>query len=94
MMKKLFEQQIAANRVVTKKTLGRLGNKNYTNGDPIKVGDHILYAWREVDTITESENTTVLPLELITLNIDQIDQYNFKSESLHLHIPVIIPWKD
>ena len=90
-MNKLFEEQLATNKVVTEETLERLQNKSYTNGDPIKIGDQVLYAYREGEPYEDVEHQQgkLIPIELITLNESQITQYDFVPESVNLQIPVL-----
>lgn len=90
-MNNIFEYQRTTNKVITEEDLGLLQNKNYTNGDPIKVGDQVLYVFLEGEPYDDPElpNGQLVPLELVTLNIDQIDQYEFKKGTEHLQLPVL-----
>jgi hypothetical protein len=88
-MKKPFEEQLKTNKLISENILKKLHKKTYTNGDPIKVGDQVLYAFREGKIIKEDENgVEALPIEIVTLNKDQIDQYEVKLESVQLQMPM------
>jgi len=87
-MKKLFEHQLDTNKVITEETLGKLKNKTYNNGDEIKVGDKVLYAFLtdvsaesikpiELTPMTREEPPHEILLKLITLNEDQFNLYTF-----------------
>jgi hypothetical protein len=90
-MKNLFKKQLGTNNVVTEETLEKVKIKTYKNGDEIKVGDTVLYAFLtdiSVEQIKTRSNFSDIPmerneeinefsLELITLNENQFDSYTY-----------------
>lgn len=67
-MKELFKNQIEKNKIVDNEMLSKMESKFYENGNPIQVGDKILFALLETDK-TEKEIT----YKLITLTEEQFD---------------------
>jgi translation initiation factor IF-1 len=67
-MRELFKNQIEENKIVDEEMLSKMEYKFYENGEPIKVGDKILFSLLETDK-TESEIT----YKLIALTEEQFD---------------------
>lgn len=96
-MKNLFEKQLNTNNVVTEETLNKLKIKTYKNGDEIKVGDKVLYAFLtdvSADSITPIEKDAEpheIQLELITLNENQFGIYTYDEQfqGIRNEVPVI-----
>lgn len=87
-MSELFKKQLESSIPVTEETLRKLSRKTYTSGKEIKVGDIILFAYRLSDPyITEGQ--TNINLEMITISPDEIDNYQYKQETINEIIPTI-----
>ena len=67
-MRELFKNQIEENKIVDEEMLSKMEYKFYENGEPIKVGDKILFSLLETDK-TEREIT----YKLIALTEEQFD---------------------
>jgi hypothetical protein len=90
-MKELFKQQLETNKLVTEETLEKIKIKAYKNGDEIKTGDKILYAFltdmseellkaKAIDLdgpMVRSQEPQPISLELIILNENQFDLYTY-----------------
>lgn len=89
-MKNLFKKQLKDNNIVTDEILENLKIKTYKNGNDIKVGDKILYAFlsnlsiEEIKSINyfselpmKKDNISKYTLELITLNENHFDLYKY-----------------
>lgn len=62
-MIELFERQIKENKIVDEEMISRLINKNYYNGEPIEIGDKVLFALME----KKDKNSKEISYDLITL---------------------------
>ncbi len=67
-MRELFKNQIEENKIVDNEMLSKMDYKFYENGNPIQLGDKILFALLETDK-TEKE----LIYKLIGLTEEQFD---------------------
>jgi hypothetical protein len=67
-MRELFKNQIEENKIVDEEMLSKMKYKFYENGEPIKVGDKILFSFLETDK-TEKQIT----YKLIALTEEQFD---------------------
>ena len=86
-MKKLFKKQLDENNIITEENLKNIVIKTYKNGDEIKVGDKVLYAFltNMNEKITEdsdipmerSNESQDIKIELIILNENQFDLYSY-----------------
>lgn len=74
-MEKYFKKQLEVRGVVTEETLGRLGNKEYHNGEEIKVGDTMLFALLEGETTKVNEQMSELTMTMIILEKEHINLY-------------------
>lgn len=68
-MIELFEKQIKENKIVDEEMISRLINKNYYNGEPIEIGDKILFALME----KKDKNSKEISYDLITLKREHFD---------------------
>ena len=92
MMTKLFEEQLKTAPIITEEILEKLSSKNYDSGDPIKVGDKVVFAYRytgEPYDDPEFPNGQRVPVEIVMINENQIDQYEFIKGTEHLQSPVL-----
>jgi hypothetical protein len=69
-MTKIFEHQKKEKKIVTDELLSLMINKNYHNGEPIKIGDNILFALLE----TKNKNKDI-SYDLITLKETHLELY-------------------
>lgn len=67
-MKELFKNQIEENKIVDNEMLSKMESKFYENGNPIQVGDKILFALLETD-----KTETRITYKLIALTEEQFD---------------------
>ena len=67
-MRELFKNQIEENKIVNNEMLSKMEYKFYENGNPIQVGDKILFALLETD---KTEKTIMY--KLIALTEEQFD---------------------
>lgn len=68
-MIELFEKQIKENKIVDEEMISRLINKNYYNGEPIEIGDKILFALVQ----KKDKNIGEISYDLITLKREHFD---------------------
>jgi len=85
-MKKLFETQIKQNYIVTEEMLQKLNVKKYDNGEDVKVGDKILFALLQDDSVERNINTT---FKLIILKEEHFDLYHY-NEVIKVNLPTIL----
>lgn len=69
-MPEIFEHQKKEKKIVNDELLSLMINKNYHNGEPIKIGDNILFALLE--TSNKNKDKTY---DLITLKENHINLY-------------------
>ena len=81
-LKEIFKTQIEKNGVVGKKMLSRLQTQTYENGDPIKIGDELLFALLR---------RSAFDVSLITLKIEHLKLYNYENVSTGNSIGYAIP---
>ena len=87
-MTNFFKQQLEKSTPITEEVFNNLTNKTYTSGKEIKIGDVMLFAYgfsepRLVDGVNTSE------AKIITLTPDEIDNYEYKEETINNLIPTI-----
>lgn len=74
----LFKEQLETNSTTTEEMLGNLKNKNYYNGDPIQLGDKVLFGML-IESIEKAPEGSKLPdnisLRLVTLNEKHFELY-------------------
>jgi hypothetical protein len=69
-MKELFKNQIGENKIVDNEMLSKMEYKFYENGNPIQVGDKILFALLETG---EDKPKNRVTYKLIALTEEQFD---------------------
>lgn len=63
-------------QILTEELLAKMSNKNYWNGEEIKIGDKILFAflfdnWQPIEIINHE-----IKMELIILKEEHLEQFN------------------
>jgi hypothetical protein len=81
-LKDIFKTQIEKNGVVDKKMLSRLTTQTYENGEPIKIGDELLFALLR---------RSAFDVSLIALKIEHLKLYNYENVSSGNSIGYAIP---
>jgi predicted neuraminidase len=69
-MIEIFEQQKKENKIVNDELLSLMTKKNYHNGEPIEIGDNILFA-----LLQTSNNNKEVSYDLITIKEDHLNLY-------------------
>jgi hypothetical protein len=73
-MRELFKNQIEENKIVDEEMLSKMEYKFYENGEPIKVGDKILFSLLELG---RTENR--INYRLIALTEEQFDFFVYEN---------------
>lgn len=67
-MKRIFYDQLQGNQPVNKDVFDKLNDSKYFNGEPIEVGDVVLFGMLTGDVVEKEGEIPHIPLELIKLN--------------------------
>jgi hypothetical protein len=79
-LKEIFKTQIEKNGVVGKKMLLRLQTQTYENGEPIKIGDELLFALLR---------RSAFDVSLIALKIEHLKLFTYENVSSGDAIPLL-----
>lgn len=72
----MFREQLLQTEKITKEDITKLNTKTYYNGDEVKVGDRLLFAF----LVIESSESEEQELKLITLSDKHTDNFVFYSK--------------
>lgn len=89
-MNELFKEQLENNNLVTEETYTKLKQKNYYLGDPINIGDNVLFAMLMGEVKENNDGVDEQPLTLITINERHFNHFKpAERQENYITIPVV-----